>query len=276
MPEFVELNGYRIAYHRQGHGEPMLLIHGITTYSFIWRNLIPDLAKKYDVIALDLLGCGDSDKPAEVDYSIHAQAGMIKEMLDKLGIKEVHLVCHDIGGGVGQILSVQHPGLVSSLVLINSIGYDYWPVQPIITMRVPFIRHLAMAAMDMGIFRMIIKRGVYHKDRVTKELMNLYRKPLRTDEGRRGFLHLAKCLNNNHLMDIADDISELDMPVMIIKGEADPYLDKRIANRLHSEIKGSRLEVIETGGHFIMEDEPEMLVKLILDFIPANDRQAQL
>ncbi len=270
MPEFVELDGYKIAYHRQGQGETMILVHGITTYSFIWRNLIPDLSAKFDVIAVDLLGCGDSDKPAGVDYSIYAQAEMIKKLFDRLGIDRAHFVCHDIGGGVGQILAVRQPELVSSLVLINSIGYDYWPVQPIITMQVPLIRHLALAAMDMGIFRMIIKKGVYHKDRVTEELMRMYRRPLRTKEGRHGFLHLAKCLDNKHLMEIADGLAELKMPVMIIRGDADPYLEEVIAKRLHSEIKGSRLETIETGGHFIMEDEPERLVELILDSIPAQ------
>ncbi len=270
MPEFVEIDGHRIAYHRQGQGEPMLLVHGITTYSFIWRNLIPDLSAKFDVIAVDLLGCGDSDKPAGVDYSIYAQAVMIKKLLDNLGIGSVHLVCHDIGGGVGQILSVRYPDLVSSLVLINSIGYDYWPVQPIITMRVPIIRHLAMAAMDIGIFRMVIKKGLFHKERVNEDLMRLYWRPLRTEEGKHGFLHLAKCLDNKHLMEIADGLLELKIPVMIIRGDADPYLGEVIARRLHSEIKGSRLEIIRTGGHFIMEDEPERLVELILGFVPAQ------
>ncbi len=270
MGQFVELDGFKIAYHRQGQGEPMLLVHGITTYSFIWRNLVPDLSTRFDVIAVDLLGCGDSDKPRGVDYSVSAQADMIKAFLDKLGIARVHLVTHDIGGGIGQILSVRYKDYVKSLVLINSIGYDYWPVQPIIMMRVPFIRHLAMAAMDMGIFRMVIKKGIYHKERLTEELMRLYWRPLRTEEGKHGFLHLAKCLDNKQLVEIADDIASLQIPVLIIRGEADPYLGENISNRLHAEIKGSRLESIRTGGHFIMEDEPEMLVRLIFDFISES------
>jgi len=150
------------------------------------------------------------------------------------------------------------------------VGYDYWPVQPIISMRIPLFRQVAMAAMDLGIFKTLIRRGIYHKERVTDELMELFWKPLQTREGRQGFLQLAKCLNNNDLMSIADSLRNLKMPVLIIRGEADPYLGSNIAERLHSEIKGSHLEIVKTGGHLIQEDEPDILVDLIGKFIHGN------
>ena len=267
---FTEINGNRIAYHRQGQGEPMLLVHGITTYSFIWRNMVPRLSEKYDVIAVDLLGCGESDKPAGADYSIVSQAVILKELLIQLGINKIHLVCHDIGGGIGQIMAVRYPRLISDLVLINSVGYDYWPVQPIITVRIPFLRHIAMAILDLGIFRAIIRRGLYHKDRFTDDLMGLFVEPLKTREGRHGFLQLAKCLNNKNLIDIAEMLQIIKFPVLIIRGDADQYLGPIIAERLHKEIRGSRLETVETGGHFIQEDEPDLLVDLINNFIIEN------
>jgi pimeloyl-ACP methyl ester carboxylesterase len=264
---FAEINGHRIAYHRQGQGEPMLLIHGITTYSFIWRNMVPRLSEKYDVISVDLLGCGESDKPSGADYSIASQAVILKELLIQLGINKVHLVCHDIGGGIGQIMAIRCPELVSDLVLINTVAYDYWPVQPITTMRIPILRQFAMAVLDLGIFRAIIRRGIYHKDRATDELMGLFTKPLKTREGRQGFLQLAKCLNNRNLIDIADMLPIIKFPVLIIRGDADPYLRPIIADRLHREIRGSILEIVKTGGHFIQEDEPDLLVDLINNFI---------
>ncbi len=264
---FADIDGVHLAYHRHGRGEPMLLVHGITTYSFIWRNMVPSLSENYDVIAVDLLGCGESDKPSGVDYSINAQAKILKKIMDLLNIKEVHLVCHDIGGGIGQIMAVKFPEYIKDLVLINSVAYDYWPVQPIITMRIPFIRQIAMASLDFGMFRTIIRRGIYHKERVTDELMELFWKPLQTRNGRQGFLQLAKCLNNRDLMNIAEGLQNLDMPVLIIRGEADPYLGSDIAEQLNTEIIGSRLERVKTAGHFIQEDEPALLVDLIHTFI---------
>lgn len=265
--QFTEVDGYRIAYYRTGIGPPLVLVHGITAYSFIWRRLLPGLMNDFDLIAVDLLGCGASDKPTGVNYSIKAQSRIIKKALENLGINTFHLVCHDIGGGIGQIMAVDYPEHVKDLVLINTVAYDYWPVQPIITMRIPFIRQLAMGTLDFGVFKAIVKRGLYHKERVTDELMELFWKPLRTREGRQGFLQLAKCINNQLLLDIAKDLRTLKMPLMIIRGDADPYLTPEICEKLHHEIPGSRLERIPTGGHFIQEDEPEQLVALIKNFI---------
>jgi pimeloyl-ACP methyl ester carboxylesterase len=267
---FIDIDGIKIAYYSYGQGEPMLLVHGITTYSFIWRNMIPSLSEKYNVIAVDLLGCGESDKPAGVDYSIAAQSEILRKLMERLNLEAVHLVCHDIGGGIGQIMAVKYPEHIKDLVLINSVAYDYWPVQPIVTMRIPLIRQVAMASMDLGIFNALIRRGIYHKERVTDELLALFWKPLHKREGRQGFLQLAKCLNNNDLMDIADNLRNLKMPVLIIRGDADPYLGSIIAERLHSEIKGSYLEIVKTGGHFVQEDEPDLLVALIGKFISRD------
>ena len=269
--DFIDIDGFRIGYHRSGKGEPMLLVHGITTYSFIWRQLIPSLSKQFDLIAPDLLGCGKSDKPTGVSYSIRAQAEILIKLLTKLNIEKVHLVAHDIGGGVAQIMAVTHPERIHTLTLINSIGYDYWPVQPIITMRTPVIRQLAMAIMDFGMLTSLVRRGIYHKERVTDELMDLFRSPLKTKEGRRGFLILAKSLDNLHLMAIEDKLKNMELPVLIIRGEDDVYLSPAISERLRRDIKGSRLVRIEAGGHFIQEDEPEQLIEAITSFIAEKN-----
>ncbi|RMG70442.1 MAG: alpha/beta fold hydrolase, partial [Nitrospirae bacterium] len=214
----LNVRGFNLAYLRRGKGEPLLLIHGITTYSFIWQDVIPHLQGSFDVIAIDLLGCGDSDKPTNTDYSLKAQAELIKDFLEALGLDRVHLVCHDIGGGIGQVLSVKYPERLKTLTLINTVGYDYWPVQPIKSLRIPFFRQMAMAVMDLGLFRAIIKRAIYHKERLTDELMEQFLRPLRTKEGRQGFLHLAKCLNNRDLLEIEEKLKDLEIPVLIIRG----------------------------------------------------------
>jgi pimeloyl-ACP methyl ester carboxylesterase len=248
----------------------MVLNHGMTTYSFIWRNLIPGFAEEFDVIAVDLLGCRDSDKPADADYSISAQAEMVCRLIERIGIAEAHFVTHDIGGGIGQIIAVRYPDMVRSLVLINSVAYDFWPVQPIITMRIPVLRQLAMAVMDIGIFKILIRRGVYHKERVDDSLMKMFFRPIKTVKGRQGFLQLARSLNNRQLVEIAADIRNLSIPVMIIRGDADPYLGARISEKPSEEIKGSVYKVIPTGGHFVMEDEPDLLVDMIKKFIATS------
>jgi pimeloyl-ACP methyl ester carboxylesterase len=165
--ETLNISGHSMAFHREGEGEPVLLVHGITTYSFIWRRIIPLLSTAYDVIAVDLLGCGDSDKPLDVSYAIKDHAERLHEFVTRLGLAKFHFVGHDLGGGMGQIFAVRHPEMLHDLTVINTVAYDFWPVQPIIALRTPVLRLFLMASFDLGTFRLVVKRGLYYKDRVT-------------------------------------------------------------------------------------------------------------
>jgi pimeloyl-ACP methyl ester carboxylesterase len=272
--EALTISGHSMAYHREGKGEPVLLVHGITTYSFIWRKIIPLLSIAYDVIAVDLLGCGDSDKPLDVSYAIKDHVERLHEFVTKLGLGKFHFVGHDLGGGMGQIFAVKHPEMLLDLTLINTVAYDFWPVQPITALRTPVLRFFMMASFDLGTFKLVVKRGLYHKERMTDELMDLFSAPMNTTEGRKAFLHFAKCLDNHNLMEIESDLRELAVPLLIIRGDADRYLGAAISERLHREVRRSRLVRIPTGGHFIQEDEPERIVQELITFLGGKHATA--
>lgn len=265
----LRIDGHELAYHRQGQGDPVLLVHGITTYSFIWRRLFPLLARHHDVVAVDLLSCGDSDKPLEVSYSVAAHAERLDAFTQALGFRPFSFIGHDIGGGIAQRFAVMHPDRLTHAAVINTVGYDFWPVQPILTMRTPIVRQLAMAALDVGAFKVIVKRGVFHKDRVTPELMAEFWKPMKTREGRKAFLHFAESLDNQDLTSISEDLHQTRIPFLIVRGKDDMYLSAEIAQRLHREIPGSRLVEIPEAGHFIQVDEPERLAMELNAFLGA-------
>ncbi len=267
LPLQITINGNSIRYYRGGSGDSIIFIHGITTYSFIWRQIVPYFVQSYDVILIDLLGCGDSDKPLNQDISLKQQAYMLHDFCNLLGISKVHLVCHDVGGGIGQIFAVNFPANLTSLTLLNTVAFDFWPVQPIIAMRTPIIRQIAMATLNFGIFEIIVKRGLYHKERCSKELMDLYWKPMKTSIGRKAFLQFAYSLNNSNLTEIEREIAAIQVPVLIIRGDADVYLVSIISESLHAHISHSTYVVIPTAGHFIQEDEPKQVADLILQHI---------
>lgn len=268
---YCAVDRHRLAYYRRGRGEPLLLVHGITTYSFIWQSIVPLLEKHFDVITVDLLGCGDSDMPLDVSYSLESHADRLKKFVTALEIGKCHYVGHDLGGGIGQIFAVRFPELLFDLTLINSVAHDFWPVQPITAMRAPVIRELLMGTLDWGAMKMVVKRGLFHQERATPELLEYFSRPLKSKAGRKAFLHFARCLDNRNLTMIEDDLRQLQMPVLIIRGECDVYLSPAIAERLHREIPGSRLVHIPEAGHFIQADEPEEMTAAILDFLRGTD-----
>jgi len=266
----INVNGQNIAYLREGQGSTVLLIHGITTYSFIWQEITQVLCRKYDVIAIDLLGCGRSDKPLDIDYSLKNHSLILKEFIEILGIKKLHLVGHDVGGGIAQIMAVNYPELFWDVTIINSVAYNFWPVQPIIAMRTPIVRQLAMASLDLGALKIIVKRGMFHKEKLTMDIMESFSEPFKTKQGRKAFLHFAKSLNNRNLIEIDEDLKKLNLPFLIIRGDADVYLSAEISDKLKSTIANSKLTTISSGGHFIQLDEPELLSMEMMSFFSEN------
>lgn len=269
-PQHRQVDGHRLAYVRCGEGEPLVLIHGITTSSFIWDNLLPILSGHHEVIAVDLLGTGASDRPVPSDCSLSAHADRVMSLIDQLGFHNFHLVGHDIGGGIAQIVSVRNPERVSTLGLVNTVGYDYWPVQPIVAMRTPILRQLAMASLDLGMLRLVIRRAVYRKERITPAVFERIRNEIAVPSSRRAFLNSTRCLNNSDLTVISGDLQKLPMPVLIVRGERDLYLSPEISNRLHREIPSSKLVAVPDGGHFIQLDEPQLLATTILGHIQES------
>ena len=263
----VRIQGHDLAYHRQGQGSPVLLVHGITTYSFIWGNLFARLAQQHDVIAVDLLGCGESDLPLGPSYGVAAHAERLEAFTQALGLGPFAFVGHDIGGGIAQRFAVKYPERLTHAVVVNGVAFDYWPVQPILTMRTPIIRQMAMATLDMGAFKLIVKRGVFHKERVTPELMAQFWKPMQTRAGRKAFLHFAESLDNRDLTEITEELRRTRVPFLIVRGMDDVYLSAEISHRLQREIPGSRLVEIPEAGHFIQEDQPDRLVAELEAFL---------
>lgn len=265
----IGINGHRIAYKRQGAGSPVLLVHGVASHSFLWEGIAAGL-QDHDVIYTDLLGCGASDKPRGGDHSIAVQADILLELIDRLELPRVHLVGHDIGGGIAQIMAVGAEHRIADLALINPVGYDYWPVQPITVMRLPVIRSLTASIMNPHMFRMILRRAIYHKERLDDTLFDRFWMPLADTAGKNGFVQLIRCINNRLLLDITDQLRQLSIATLLIHGGADAYLSREITRRLNEDIPHSTLVHIPRGGHFIQFDEPERITSSLLEFFSGE------
>ena len=119
--QFRTIHGYRRAFRVAGSGPAILLIHGIGDNSTTWSTVQTKLAQRFTVIAPDLLGHGQSDKP-RADYSVAAYANGMRDLLSVLDIDEVTVVGHSLGGGVAMQFAYQFPQLVERLILVGAGG----------------------------------------------------------------------------------------------------------------------------------------------------------
>jgi pimeloyl-ACP methyl ester carboxylesterase len=121
--EQVEVNGLKLAYREAGQGPPVLLLHGWPTSSFLWRKVMPPIARSNRVIALDLPGFGASDKPLDARYDFGFFAQALDGFLEAVGTGEVALAVHDLGGPIGVRWAIDRPERVTALALLNTLVY---------------------------------------------------------------------------------------------------------------------------------------------------------
>ncbi len=115
----AEVNGVRIHYRTAGAGEPVVLLHGFPETSYAWRKVIPALAKHYKVVAPDLRGFGESDRP-ESGYDKRTVAEDIRQLVKQLGLGPINLISHDVGMMVGYAYAAAFPKDVKRLVLMEA------------------------------------------------------------------------------------------------------------------------------------------------------------
>src|SRR5690349_19192571 len=147
MP-FLDVEGRRLHYVDEGDGDPILLLHGEPTSSYLWRKIIPQLPGRK--LAPDLIGFGRSDKPEEIGwYSYDRHVDSIARLVEELDLTSLTLVVHDWGGPIGLRVAVEHPDRVDRIVLLNTgIGGGSAPSERWLRFR-EVVRELG-GALDIG------------------------------------------------------------------------------------------------------------------------------
>ncbi len=118
--QFVDVHGSRMHYIDEGSGDPVLFLHGNPTSSYLWRNVIPHLSSQARCIAPDLIGFGKSEKP-DIDYRFYDHAHYLEGFIEKLGLKNITLVIHDWGSGLGFHYAMRHEDNVRGIAFMEAI-----------------------------------------------------------------------------------------------------------------------------------------------------------
>jgi pimeloyl-ACP methyl ester carboxylesterase len=269
------LHGDRVAYRDEGAGEVLLLIHGIGGSSSSWRAVIPKLSKKYRVIAPDLLGHGQTDKPRG-DYSLGAFAVWLRDFLDALGIPKATLIGHSLGGGVAMQFAHQHRDHCQRLVLISSggLGGDVGRLLRMLSLPGAELV-LPLIASRPAITAGKALRAWVSSDREVSRFSETWRAhaALSSRDNRQAFLRTLRSVVD-HRGQAVCALNRLhfnaDLPALIISGDLDRVIPAAHAHAAHEALPNSRLHVIPGVWHHPQVERPITVASLIDDFIATT------
>jgi pimeloyl-ACP methyl ester carboxylesterase len=274
---WAKVHGHEVAYRQAGSGPVIVMIHGIAGSSGTFVPVMPLLAESYTVIAPDLLGHGESAKPRG-DYSLGAYASGIRDLLGVLGHERATIVGHSLGGGVAMQFAYQFPQMAERLVLIASggLGKEVTPLLRALT--VPGTEFLLPVLLTRQLHDLVgwatrpFARAGLRVDPFLAEVWAAWTR-LTDVRAQRAFIHTIRAV-----IDVAGQrVSARDrlyltdeMPTLIIWGEDDHVIPAEHGRIAHGLMPGSRLEIVPDAGHFLPWERPELLDRLVRDFLAAT------
>lgn len=273
------LHGQKVCYRMAGEGPPIALIHGITSSSEVWVELMQDLVDAgYKVIAPDLFGHGASAKP-KGDYSLGAYASGVRDLLGLLGFESATVVGHSLGGGIAMQLAYQFPEYCERMVLISSggLGREVSPVLRAATLPgselvMPLIVSdwaVRAGGAVSGFFERLGMRPGPHLQEMGRGYASLVE-----SDSRLAFIHTLRAVIDSG----GQKVSAMDrlylaerMPVLIIWGDRDPIIPVEHGRRAHLEIPHSRFVEIADARHWPQLDQPRLVCTELTDFISGTE-----
>jgi pimeloyl-ACP methyl ester carboxylesterase len=261
----VVVDGARMVCWESGpaDGEPVLLLHGYPANHRCWRHQIPELARENRVIAPDLLGWGQSERPLHLRFDYDTEVARVGRLLDALDIGAVNLFGHDYGGFLALGFTQIHPDRVRRLAILNSRAQSsfvprWYVVFSLLTLagRTPALRALTARLPLAGAHRRslgTLVRGGHLDD----EVLDSYVGWMDTPEGRRWLVH--RFFSDYRVTvrpELRRRLGDIACPTAIVWGRRDTYLSSAIAVELAERIPHAELTMLDDAGHWVMDQCP--------------------
>lgn len=268
-----------IAYVEQGHGRVALLIHGVPLNGLHWRHVMAELQGIRRCIAIDLMGLGYTRIGPRHDVSFEAQARMVREFLDAMGIDQVDLIANDSGGAVAQIFAAHNAQRLRTLTLTNCDVHDNWPPEAIL----PSIQAAREGTLIERYARLIddaperyarLARAYADPRVLTDEVYRAYIDPLRaSSESRDNFHRYWLAFDNAQTRRIEARLRELRVPTLVVWALDDIFFDVKWAHWLGRTIPGTvRVTGVPGAKLFFPEDRPQALLGPLWEFLWSAGR----
>ena len=263
--------GHRIAFRRRGSGPSVLLLHGFPTWSYDYAAVATDLARDHDVITIDFLGYGASDKPNPYGYSVTESADVVEDLMAHLGLASVHLVVHDYGGIVGQEIADRQlagrlPFTVDSLTILNcGIVYSaYRPTRLQKLLNTPILGRLIAGRVTAATLRKGLA-AVWGDTKLTDAEFEELWQGISRDDGHK-LAHLLIRYNTeraSHHGRWEAALAAWDRPLHLIWGLSDPVSGRHVLQEATRLLPQATVTELVGVGHFPQTEAPDAVAAAI-------------
>jgi len=273
---FLDIDGMRIYIEEQNPESTqatIVFIHGFGGSTFSWRHNAPFFASQgYRVVSLDIKGFGLSYKDFESDYSHPAQAGLLAEVLARLGIDQAYFVGHSMGTSLILHFAHLYPEKVLGLISVDgAVNLDEGATYLSALLNFGPFRRIG----EVFLTRYVTKERVgqllesaSHQDIATAEVVDGYYNRLVIGQWAQSLLAMTRDMSKNT---ITFDLEDLEFPVLILWGEHDTWVKRTDIDRWKDEIPSAEFHVIPEAGHLLMEENPELFNNMVLAFLESHE-----
>ncbi|MDX6475810.1 MAG: haloalkane dehalogenase [Gaiellaceae bacterium] len=270
-PHYLDQDGLRMHYLDEGEGNPVLLLHGEPTWSFLYRKLIPPLARVARCLAPDYFGFGRSDKPTERSwYSYDRHVASITRLVEALDLRRITLVVQDWGGPVGFRFAVENPERVARLVVMNTGIGARAPGEEWLRFQ-SFMRRVGTEIVAGQLVRLSLVQPT------SDEIIAGYDAPFPVPESRVGIVQFPELVatSSEHpsapaMLRVREGLRELDRPALVLFSDGDPIFSRQAAEVMAELLPNAELDPpVEGAGHFLQEDRGQALGERIAGWMTS-------
>lgn len=260
--------GIKTNFIEAGEGAPLVLIHGsgpgVTAYAN-WRGVIPELAKRYRVVAPDMVGFGYTDCPEDIEnFDLSLWVGHIVAFLEELSIEKASFVGNSFGGALTVALAARRPDLVDRFVLMGAAGLEFemtpgleavWGYQP-----------------SQENMRRLMKTFAHDTSLVTEAIVQSRHEASMRPQAQENYARLFPHPRQEKLLALAtpeSDVCKIEQTCMIVHGREDVIVPVEVAYRYSSLLPNSELHVFGGCGHWTQIERQSRFLELIIPFLAA-------
>lgn len=243
---------------------PILLIHGFVSSTYTFKRITSLLQKKFSVIAVDLLGFGQSEKSTTFIYSYTNYAALVAEIIGYFKLKNVTIVGHSMGGQIALYAARKIPQKIDKLILLASSGYLKSANKfMILSTYLPFFYLFAKHKVQRQDVEDTLKNVLYNQSLLTRELIEVYGRPLKEKNFYKSLVRLLRYREG----DLSSaQLQEIKIPTLLLWGVEDKVVPLSIGERLVKDLPNASLITYGQTGHLITEERPTEVYEQIISF----------